>query len=97
VERVTAPYRLFAEQLLAAAGATDVELVRVPDEALPADLELTGSLSQHLLMDSSKARTVLGWRESDPAEMLRRSVGWHLANPPAEVRDDWSADEVALG
>ena len=48
-------------------------------------------------MDSSKARAVLGCQESDPAEMLRRSVGWHLENPPAEVRDDWAADEVALG
>jgi hypothetical protein len=24
-------------------------------------------------------------------------VGCHVANPPAEVRDEWSADEVALG
>jgi nucleoside-diphosphate-sugar epimerase len=96
VERVTAPYRLFAEQILKAAGASGVELVRVADEELPPDLELTGVLSQHLQTDSAKARAMLGWQESDPAEMLRRSVRWHLDNPPSENGPDWSADEAAL-
>ncbi|MFC5266294.1 NAD-dependent epimerase/dehydratase family protein [Kribbella qitaiheensis] len=99
VERATAPYRLFAEQILAAADApdaSDVELVRVSDERLPADLELTGVLSQHLLMDPGKARTVLGWEPVDPAASLRESVRWHLANPPVDASDDFSADEAAL-
>jgi nucleoside-diphosphate-sugar epimerase len=96
VERVTAPYRLFAEQILAAAGASDVELVRVPDDRLPADLGLTGTLSQHLLMDSGKAREVLGWNESEPMTMLSRSVRWHLDNPPADTTTDWAKDESAL-
>lgn len=96
VERVTAPYRLFAEQILAAADASDVELVRVSDEKLPADLELTGVLSQHLLMDPGKARTVLGWEPVDPAASLRESVRWHLGNPPADASDDFSADDAAL-
>lgn len=95
VERVTAPYRLWAEQILAAAGS-DAELVRVPDDRLPGDLELTGVLSQHLLMDSTKARTVLGWKQTDVAENLRKSVEWHLANPPADASDDWSEDDAAL-
>ncbi|MFG1815728.1 NAD-dependent epimerase/dehydratase family protein [Kribbella sp. NPDC049174] len=47
VEPATAPYRLFAEQILAAADAPDVELVRVRDDLLPADLSLTGALDQH--------------------------------------------------
>lgn len=97
VERSTAPYRLFAEQILAAADAPDVELVRVSDERLPADLELTGVLSQHLLMDPGKARAVLGWEPVDPAASLRESVRWHLANPPVDASDDFSADEAALG
>jgi nucleoside-diphosphate-sugar epimerase len=96
VERATAPYRLFAEQILAAADASDVELVRVSDEKLPADLELTGILSQHLLMDPGKARTVLGWEPVDPAASLRESVRWHLGNPPADASDDFSADDAAL-
>ncbi|HEU4947036.1 MAG TPA: NAD-dependent epimerase/dehydratase family protein [Kribbella sp.] len=95
-ERLTAPYRLFAEQILEAADATGVELVRVPDDRLPSDLELTGVLTQHLLVDSAKARDALGWRESDATAMLRRSVRWHLDHPPAEEDLDWSADEAAL-
>jgi nucleoside-diphosphate-sugar epimerase len=97
VEPVTAPYRLFAEQILAAAGASDIELVRVRDDLLPDDLSLTGALDQHLLMDSWKARTVLGWAPVDPAESLRQSVRWHLENPPADASDDFSADDGVLG
>jgi nucleoside-diphosphate-sugar epimerase len=96
-EPLTAPYRLFAEQILAAAGASEVELVRVRDDLLPEDLGLTGSLDQHLLMDSQKARTVLGWTPADPDRSLRESVRWHLENPPADAPDDFSADDGVLG
>jgi nucleoside-diphosphate-sugar epimerase len=96
VEPVTAPYRLFAEQILAAAEAVDVELVRVRDDLLPADLALTGAIDQHLMMDSWKARTVLGWAPVDPAGSLRRSVRWHLENPPADASNDFAADDAVL-
>jgi len=96
VEPATAPYRLFAEQILAAAEASDVELVRVRDDLLPADLSLTGAVDQHLQMDSWKARTVLGWAPADPAESLRRSVRWDLENPPADASGDFSADDAVL-
>ncbi|MFI6673774.1 NAD-dependent epimerase/dehydratase family protein [Kribbella sp. NPDC050470] len=96
VEPVTAPYRLFAEQILAAAGASDVELVTVRDDLLPEDLALTGTLNQHLLMDSSKAHRVLGWAPADPAASLRRAVAWHLENPPSDASDDFSADDAVL-
>ncbi|TDW65683.1 NAD-dependent epimerase/dehydratase family protein [Kribbella pratensis] len=95
-EPSTAPYRLFAEQILAAADAADVELVRVRDELLPEDLSLTGTVDQHLLVDSSKARTVLGWTPADPAGTLLTSVRWHLANPPTDASDDFSADDAVL-
>ena len=42
------PMRLFYEQVVTAAGA-NLELVRAPDEALPPDLQITGTLSRHLL------------------------------------------------
>jgi hypothetical protein len=51
---------------------------------------------QHLLVDSSKARDLLGWEETDPHEALRRSVAWHLANPPPDASDDFSADDRAF-
>lgn len=51
---------------------------------------------QHLLVDSSKARDLLGWEETDPHEALRRSVAWHLAHPPENTSTDFSADDRAL-
>jgi nucleoside-diphosphate-sugar epimerase len=105
---------LWARHVLEAAGSK-AELVRVPDALLPEDLELLGTVAQHLLVgsassahapawtgqqhllvDSSKARDLLGWVETDPHEALRRSVEWHLANPPEDASDDFSADDKAL-
>ncbi|MEQ4205049.1 NAD-dependent epimerase/dehydratase family protein [Actinopolymorpha sp. B9G3] len=98
VERPTAPYRLFAEQILAAAGdaGAGTELVRVPDPALPPDMMLTGTLSQHLLMDPGKIRSTLGWEAADPEAALEASVRWHLTHPPQEWSRDFSADDTAL-
>lgn len=98
VERSTAPFRLFAEQILAATGelGAGTELVRVPDDALPDDLAITAALPQHLLLDGSLARDVLGWEETDYATALQSSVAWHLANPPEDASPDFSADDKAL-
>ena len=93
-ERRTASVGLWARQILDAAGS-DAELVRVADDVLPEDLGITGTVDQHLLIDSAKARSVLGWTETDPTESLRRSVEWHLANPPDDD-GDFSADDAAL-
>ncbi len=80
-----------------AAGAA-VELVRVPDDALPEDLALTGTVHQHLLVESRRIRELLGWTDTDPSEALRASVAWHLAHPPAEppAPRDWFVDDAAL-
>ena len=94
-ERRTASVRLWAQQILAAAGS-DAELVTVADDALPDELGFTGAVAQDLLIDSSKARSVLGWTETDPKVALRRSVEWHLANPPEGETGDFSADDAAL-
>ena len=94
-ETRTASIALWARQILSAAEST-AELVRVPDSALPDDLRLTASVSQHLLMDASKARTLLGWEPSDPGASAPRSVRWHLKHPPSEADPDFGADERAL-
>jgi nucleoside-diphosphate-sugar epimerase len=94
-ERRTATIRTWLEQIVAAAGIP-AELVRVPDDAIPPDLGITEAIRQHLLVDSSKAEAMLGWRASDPAEAVRRSVVWHLANPPSAPDADFSADDGAL-
>ncbi len=86
---------LWARHVLEAAGS-DAELVRVPDVLLPDDLKALGTIPQHLLVDSSKARDLLGWTETDPHQALHRSVAWHLANPPEDADADFTADDRAL-
>ena len=85
---------LWMRRIAVAAGA-EMEFVRVPDEKLPPDLAITGTLSQHLLVDSSKARRLLGWRDTEPEQALLRSVRWHLEHPPEDA-GDFSADDRAL-
>jgi nucleoside-diphosphate-sugar epimerase len=87
--------RLWSLMILEAAGS-DAELVDVPDDALPSDLEMTGTMHQHIAATALKARTRLGWNTSDPEATLRTTVRWHLDNPPAEPNLDFSADDRAL-
>jgi nucleoside-diphosphate-sugar epimerase len=91
-EPSTAPFRLFAQQILDIAGSA-AELVTVPQSALPEDLSITGEVSQHLMMDPTKAGEQLGW-VARPA--LERSVRWHQDNPPQEWDRDFAADDAAL-
>lgn len=94
-ESRTYPMGMWTQMILDAAGST-AELVRVADDALPADLDMTGTIPQHLLVDSSKARDLLGWTDTPAPEALRSSVSWHLDNPPPEASDDFTADDEAL-
>lgn len=77
-----------------AAGAS-LELVTVADERLPAELGVTGTHQQHLLVSPAKAMAVLGWTPTPWRDAVRDSVEWHLANPPT-VEPDLSADDSAL-
>jgi nucleoside-diphosphate-sugar epimerase len=95
VEDQASPMRLFYEQVITAAGA-DLELVRVPDEVLPRDLLITGTLSQHLLVSPLKAREVLGWRSTADPRVLRRAVAWHLSHPPGDADAGFAGDDDAL-
>jgi UDP-glucose 4-epimerase len=87
--------RMWSRMILDAAGSS-AELVRVADDVLPEDLKATGAMSQHILVSAEKARAMLGWTTSDPAESLRTTVQWHLANPPPNPDLDFSPDNVAL-
>jgi nucleoside-diphosphate-sugar epimerase len=94
-EASCAPIALWMKTIAMAANAA-LEFVKVPDESLPDDLEIAGSISQHWLVDSSKARERLGWLHADHKECVHRSVRWHVSNaPPTETRD-FSADDRAL-
>jgi nucleoside-diphosphate-sugar epimerase len=95
-EERTYSMRMWSRMILDAAGST-AELVRVSDEMLPEDLKPTGTMTQHIVCSAQKARSMLGWTTSDPAESLETTVRWHMANPPKNSEMDFSADNVALG
>jgi len=86
---------MWARMILEAAGS-EAELVRVADEHLPEDLQMTGTMSQHIAATSRKAQAMLGWSTSDPMTTLRTTVRWHLDHPPEESDPDFSADDRAL-
>jgi nucleoside-diphosphate-sugar epimerase len=94
-EAATYSARAWMELIMSEVGA-DAELVRVPDDALPADLRLTRAHSQHLVASSRKAMTLLDWHPQDPATSVARSVRWHLDHPPAHAATNFSADDDAL-
>jgi nucleoside-diphosphate-sugar epimerase len=94
-EESCAPIALWMKTIATAADA-EVEFVRVPDERLPDDLEIAGTIPQHWLVDSSKARERLGWVHAAPEDCVRQSVRWHLSNAPATETSDFSGDDSAL-
>ncbi|HYM66488.1 MAG TPA: hypothetical protein VEW68_04285 [Patescibacteria group bacterium] len=87
--------RMWSLMILEAAGS-HASLVRVPDEVLPEDLQPTGTMAQHIPVSGHRARTLLGWTTSDPAETLNTTVRWHLAHPPTQAGSDFAADDTAL-
>jgi nucleoside-diphosphate-sugar epimerase len=88
--------RLWSLMILEAAGSS-AELVRVADDVLPEDLKPTGTMTQHVAASARRARAMLGWTTSDPAETLHATVRWHLDHPPSEADLDFSPDDRALG
>jgi nucleoside-diphosphate-sugar epimerase len=86
--------RGWAVEILAVADH-EAELVPVPEAQVPEDLWLTKRIDQHVLVDCGKAVRLLDWHP-DPRAGLARSVAWHLAHPPADASDDFTADDAAL-
>ena len=94
-ESHTYTMREWAQMIIEVAGH-EVELVTVPDDRLPPDLGLTAAIQQDLLVDSTKAREMLGWIDTDPHEALELSVAWHLSHPPEGDDPGFDADDEAL-
>ncbi len=84
------------EQILQAADATTLELVTVPDELVPPDLQFTVESRHHLVMDAGKIDRLLGWHHRNPADTVGESVRWHLAHPP-DTDGAFELDDKALG
>ena len=90
------PVAVWARRILAAAG-WDAELVPVgAGTPLPADLWMTQSMAQPLLISTERARAELGYTDTDPEEAVAVSVRWHLAHPPEDTDQDLTADDEAL-
>lgn len=87
--------RGWAEQILTAAGH-EAELVTVPEPRVPDDLGITKSFAQHIVFTGERAEQLLGWRPTNVAENIQRSVAWHLAHPPTDASTDFTEDERAL-
>lgn len=93
---LTSPTReLWARWIVEDSGA-ELELVRVADDTLPEDLVMFGHLPQSMHCSPAKAVATFGWSPTDPRDATRRSLDWHLANPPPEADDDFAADDEAL-
>jgi len=91
------PIRVWLEQIVRVADA-DLELVQVPEAALPADLALTGAPPQHILASVPRAEQLLAWSPAEPELRVAESVRWHLENPPdiAWTDEDTRTDDAAL-
>jgi nucleoside-diphosphate-sugar epimerase len=82
-----------------AAGWTG-EIVRVPDELMPEHLRIDLDWRCHLVADTSRIRSELGYNEALPAQTrLERTLEWERANPPDEIDRrlfDYSAEDQCL-
>jgi nucleoside-diphosphate-sugar epimerase len=65
------------------------EVVTVPREQLPGRLGFEIDPDQHYVLDTSKIRDELGYREQIPQEeALARTIAWERANPPEKIDPD---------
>lgn len=96
-EPATVPILEWFEQIVRAADG-ELELIQVPDAALPAELALTRAPQQHILASVNRAEQLLAWSPADSVLRVGESVRWHLDNPPDRTwtADDTRADDAAL-
>ena len=77
--------RQFTELLLDVLGA-DMEIISVPSAVSPyfkaVYIPTAGSLCDHILLDTAKARAELGYRDVvTPRQVLEKSVAWYREHP----------------
>jgi nucleoside-diphosphate-sugar epimerase len=76
------------------------EFVTLPRDLSPAHLQMPGNLDQHWVVDSTKIRAELGYREAIGREdAIRRTIAWERANPPATVDPrafDYAAEDSVI-
>ena len=81
---------------IVAAACSEASLVTVPEDLVPPDTEDTRSNRPALPGGSPQGGDRARLAPRDLAETIRCRCRWHLENPPAEVDEDFSADDRAL-
>jgi nucleoside-diphosphate-sugar epimerase len=76
------------------------KFVVIPRQKTPKHLLMPGDPAQHVVADSGRIRTELGYREPVPADVaIRRTIAWEQANPPTGAsfhQFDYEAEDLAL-
>ena len=83
---------------IAAVAGWNGELVVVPAGSAPASADLDElDLAQDIVLDTTRIRTELGWREPiHEAEGIRRTLEWELAQPDDGPRRDYDAEDALI-
>lgn len=86
-------------RLLAVAAGWSGDFIVVDDDDAPASVRMQGNLAQHCVVDTTRIRSELGYRELVMREeALRRTVAWERANVPAignPAQFDYDAEDEA--
>jgi nucleoside-diphosphate-sugar epimerase len=86
-------------RMLAAATGWGGEFVVVDDDEAPPSVRIPGNLAQHLVPDTTRIRSELGYREPVTREEgIRRTIAWEREHPPEvidRVRFDYAAEDEA--
>lgn len=74
------------------------DVVAIPQDELPERLRQKNDASQHYVVDSTRIRSELGYRERiDEATALDRTIEWERRNPPASApAPDYAAEDEAV-
>src|SRR6202165_633425 len=76
------------------------KIVTIPQGRLPKPLRWDINAEQHIVVDTSRIRQELGYKEHiDIDEAIRRTVAWERAHPPAQIDEkdfDFAAEDAIL-
>lgn len=76
------------------------KIVTIPQGRLPEPLRWGINAEQHIVVDSSRIRKELGYKEHvNIDEAIRRTVAWERAHPPAQIDEkefDYAAEDAIL-
>jgi nucleoside-diphosphate-sugar epimerase len=88
----------WAQEIAAVTGWRG-EFTAIAAERTPAHLRMPGNLDQHWVVDSTRIREELGYREPvSRHEAIRRTVEWERANPPTidPGQFDYPSEDIVL-